>query len=51
MKAVPRIADKYAEGACDVAILGDNPNGKNGSKKGETHPKRCISPHFETIKS
>lgn len=28
MKVVPRIADKYAESACDVAILGDNPNGK-----------------------
>ena len=28
MKAVLRIADKYVESACDVAILGDNPNGK-----------------------
>ena len=28
MKAVLRIADNCAEGACDVAILEDNPNGK-----------------------
>ena len=28
MKAVLRIAGKYAESACDVAILEDNPNGK-----------------------